>query len=158
MQSLLLRGCTFWPCTHTGATFLHVVTGHPRGGRRLRKRYAIFTMMDFDTPSCVSSQKGEILPSPSLNPPPPHDFSSSHAYAPSYQKHLREGEGVSLCAKLFVFCIVVLNPPTLNNIIIPSGNERERRRLDHHHHHHHHDDGDGVVTLSLEFSPGSGRA
>ena len=89
MKSLLLRDCIYWPCTHTGATFVRVVTGpkFPLVGVAARESAPrFFTMMDFDTPSWVSSRKGEILPSPSLNPPPPHDYASSHVCAPSYQK------------------------------------------------------------------------
>ena len=43
-------------------------------------------LMDSDTPSKVSSRKGQILPSQPSNSPLPHDYASSHPCAPTYKK------------------------------------------------------------------------
>ena len=43
-------------------------------------------MMDYDTPSRVSSRNGRILPSQPPSSPPQHDYASLHLCAPTYKK------------------------------------------------------------------------
>ena len=51
-----------------------------------RALHGFCNIMDYDTPSRVSSRNGQILPSQPSNSPLPHNYTSSHLCTPTYKK------------------------------------------------------------------------